>query len=44
MPKRFILVADDIEDRTDAGKKRSQAIRLAASDFADRLGAEIDLL
>jgi nucleotide-binding universal stress UspA family protein len=44
MPKRFILVADDIEDRTDAGKKRSQAIRFAASDFADRLCAEIDLL
>ncbi len=44
MPKRFILVADDIEDRSDAGKKRSQAIQIAASDFADRLGAEIDLL
>jgi nucleotide-binding universal stress UspA family protein len=44
MPKRVILVADDIEDRTEAGKKRSRAIRIAASDLADRLGAEIRLL
>ncbi len=44
MPKRLILVADDIENRTAAGKRRSQAIKIAASDFAERLGAEINLL
>ncbi len=45
MPKRStILVADDIEDRTDAGKRRSQAIRFAASVLAERLGAELSLL
>jgi nucleotide-binding universal stress UspA family protein len=44
MPKRLILVADDIENRTDAGKRRSQAIRIAASALADPLGAEINLL
>jgi len=44
MPKRSILVADDIENRTDAGKKCSQAIRIAAFAFAERLKVEINLL
>ena len=44
MPQRSILVADDIENKTDSGKKRSQAVRKAASFLAQRLKADIDLL
>jgi nucleotide-binding universal stress UspA family protein len=44
MPKRPILVADDIENQTDSGKRRSQAIWSAASSLARRLKADIDLL
>ncbi len=44
MPQRSILVADDIENETDAGKRRSQAIRSAASSLAQRLKTGIDLL
>lgn len=44
MPKRSILVADDIENQTDSGKKRSQAIQSAASFLAQRLETGIDLL
>lgn len=44
MPDRKILVADDIENRTDAGKRRSQAIGRTASFLAQRLGTGIDLL
>lgn len=44
MPQRPILVADDIENRTAVGKRRSQAIQSAASSLAQRLGANITLL
>ncbi|MGE5173354.1 MAG: universal stress protein [Betaproteobacteria bacterium] len=44
MPQRSILVADDIENQTDSGKRRSQAIYSAASFLAQRLNAGIDLL
>ncbi len=44
MLQRPILVADDIDNLTSAGKKRSQAIRSAASSLAQRLGANIALL
>jgi nucleotide-binding universal stress UspA family protein len=44
MPQRSILVADDIENQTDSGKRRSQAIRNAASFLAQRLKTGIDLL
>jgi nucleotide-binding universal stress UspA family protein len=44
MPQRPILVADDIENRTAAGTRRSQAIQRAASSLAQRLGANITLL
>lgn len=44
MPQRSILVADDIENRTDSGRKRSQAICSAASFLAQRLKTGIDLL
>ncbi len=44
MPQRSLLVADDIENQTDAGKRRSQAIRAAASSLAERLKTGIDLL
>ena len=44
MPQRSILVADDIENQSDSGKKRSQAIYGAASSLAQRLNAGIDLL
>jgi nucleotide-binding universal stress UspA family protein len=44
MPQRSILVADDIENQTDSGKRRSQAIRKAASFLAQRLKTGIDLL
>jgi nucleotide-binding universal stress UspA family protein len=44
MPQRPILVADDIENRTATGKRRSQAIQCAASSLAKRLGANITLL
>src|SRR5512143_347398 len=44
MPQRPILVADDIENRTAIGKRRSQAIQSAASSLAQRLGANITLL
>jgi nucleotide-binding universal stress UspA family protein len=44
MPQRSILVADDIENQTESGKIRSQAIYSAASFFAQRLKTGIDLL
>lgn len=44
MPQRSILVADDIENQTDSGKRRSQAIRKNASFLAQRLKTGIDLL
>ncbi len=44
MPARPILVADDIDNRTDSGKKRSQAIRNAASFLARLLKTGINLL
>jgi nucleotide-binding universal stress UspA family protein len=44
MLQRSILVADNIDDRTESGKKRSQAIRLAASSLAQRLKTGIELL
>jgi hypothetical protein len=44
MPDRSILVADDIENQSDAGKRRSQAIRNAASFLAQRLKTGIDLV
>ena len=44
MPQRSIVVADDIENQTDSGKRRSQAIRKAASFLSQRLKTGIDLL
>ncbi len=44
MPQRSILVADDIENQTESGKRRSQAICSAASFLAQRLNAGIELL
>ena len=44
MPKHSILVADDIENQTDSGKRRSQAIRGASSFLARRLNVGIELL
>jgi nucleotide-binding universal stress UspA family protein len=44
MSQRSILVADDIENQTESGKKRSQAIVQAASFLAQRLKTGIDLL
>jgi nucleotide-binding universal stress UspA family protein len=44
MLQRSILVADDIENQTDSGKKRSQAILNAASFLAHQLKTGIDLL
>ncbi len=44
MSQRSILVADDIENQTDSGKRRSQAVRKAASFLAQRLKTGIDLL
>jgi len=44
VPQRTILVADDIETRTESGKRRSQAICAAASSLAERLRTGIDLL
>lgn len=44
MPQRPILVADDIENRTAVGKRRSQAIQSVASSLAQQLGANITLL
>jgi nucleotide-binding universal stress UspA family protein len=44
MSQRLILVADDIENQTDSGKKRSHAIVSAASVLAKRLETSIALL
>jgi nucleotide-binding universal stress UspA family protein len=44
MPKHSILAADDIENQTDSGKRRSQAIRGAASFLAQQLNVGIELL
>jgi len=44
MRQRSILVADDIDNQTESGKRRSQAIRNAASFLAQRLKTRIDLL
>ena len=44
MPQRSLLVADDIENQSDSGKRRSRAIGHAASFLAQRLKTGIDLL
>jgi len=44
MPKHLILITDDIENQTDSGKRRSQAIRGAASFLAQRLNVGTELL
>jgi nucleotide-binding universal stress UspA family protein len=44
VPHRPILVADDIENQTDSGKKRSQAVREASSSLASQLKTGINLL
>ncbi len=44
MTQRSILVADDIGNQTDAGKRRSQAVLGIASSLAQRLDTGIDLL
>jgi nucleotide-binding universal stress UspA family protein len=44
MPKRSILVADDVENRSESGKKRSEAVLNAASFLAQRLNTGIDLM
>jgi nucleotide-binding universal stress UspA family protein len=44
MPKRSILVADDIENRSESGKQRSEAVLNAASFLAQRLNAGVELL
>lgn len=44
MPQRPILVADDIENQTESGKRRTHAIGQAASFLAQRLKTKIDLL
>jgi nucleotide-binding universal stress UspA family protein len=44
MPQRSLLVADDIENQTDSGKRRSRAIGHVASFMAQRLKIGIDLL
>jgi len=44
MPQRSILVADDIENQTEAGKRRSRAVMSASSILAQRLKTGIALL
>jgi nucleotide-binding universal stress UspA family protein len=44
MPNRSVLVADDIENQTDSGRRRSRAMRNVASFLAQRLKIGIDLL
>jgi nucleotide-binding universal stress UspA family protein len=44
MPQRSILVADDIGNETDSGRRRSHLIRSVASSLAQRLKTGIDLL
>src|SRR5208283_5250597 len=44
MPTRSLLVADDIENWTESGKKRSQAVRGAAATLACYLKTGIELL
>jgi nucleotide-binding universal stress UspA family protein len=44
MPQRSLLVADDIENKTGSGQRRSQAEWNAATFLAQRLKAGIDLL
>jgi nucleotide-binding universal stress UspA family protein len=44
MPNRPILLADDIDNQTDSGKRRSQAIWDAASFLAQRLKTGIEFL
>jgi nucleotide-binding universal stress UspA family protein len=44
MPQRSLLVADDIENRTDPGKRLSQAILSAASSLALGLKTAVELL
>jgi len=44
MPQRLILVADDIENQTDSGKRRSRAIVNTASALAQRLNTGVALL
>ncbi len=44
MPNRPILVADDVENRTEQGKQRSQALVRAASWLAQKLKTNVELL
>ena len=44
MPQRPLLVADDIENRTDPGKRLSQAIFNVASSLAQHLKTNVELL
>lgn len=44
MPKRTILLADDISNQTDSGKRRSQIAREISSWLASKLGTGIDAL
>lgn len=44
MAPRSILVADDIENQSDAGQLRSRAIAVVASSLAKRLKTSIDLI
>jgi nucleotide-binding universal stress UspA family protein len=44
MPQRSLLVADDIENQTDSGKRRSQAIFSVASLLAQQLKTAVELL
>ena len=44
MPQRSLLVADDIENQTDAGKRLSQAIFSVASSLAQHLKTVVELL
>ncbi len=44
MSQRLILVADDIENQTDTGKRRSRAITRAASALSQRLETSIAFL
>jgi len=44
MPQHSILVADDIDNKTDSGKRRSKAIHDVASFLARQLKTDIELL
>lgn len=44
MPKRSIIAADDIENRSESGKRRSEAVLYTASLLAQWLNTGIDLV